>query len=135
MTVNGVTNTLLSQSSPSPSQQDPQYFLGGGGESCSTACANKDSPVALACDLAAITFAASSVARCKDVVSSLGMSFTKSGMYRDDDAGCTYHPGQTGWAQVMNSGRDSGATPAPTCDEVNRDRSRRRVCACTSQLA
>ena len=109
-----------------------QYFLADGGKSCSKACADRSNN---ACNLRAITSAASSVARCRDVVSSLGMSFTKSGMYRDDDAGCTYHPGQTGWAQVMNSGRDSGATPAPTCDEVNRDRSRRRVCACTSQLA
>ena len=94
---------------------------------------NKDS--VLACDLGAITSAAASVARCKDVVSALGMSFTKSGMYSGDDAGCTYYPGLTGFVQVMNTGRDSGATPAPTCDEVNRDRSRRRVCACTSQLA
>jgi len=101
-----------------------QYFLADGGKSCSTACANK------ACNLRAITSAASSVARCRDVVSSLGMSFTKSGMYPDDDSGCTFHPGQTGWAQVMNSGRDNGATPAPTCDEVNADSSRRRVCAC-----
>ena len=95
------------------------------------ACAHKDSPsgTALACNLDAITSAASSVARCKDVVSALGMSFTKSGMYSSDDSGCTYHP--PGFVQVMNSGRDSGKTPAPTCDVVNADRSRRRVCACT----
>ena len=88
---------------------------------------NKDS----ACDLGAITSAASSVARCVNVVSALGMSFTKSGMYPGDDSGCTYYFGQTGWVQVMNSGLDSGATPAPTCDEINRDQSRRRVCACS----
>ena len=120
------SRTSLSPPPPSPSH----YFLADGGESCSTACANKDSPVTLACDLRAITAAAASVATCTDVLSALGMSYTHSGMHSDDDSGCTYHPGQTGWAQVMNSGRDSGATPAPTCDEVNADSSRRRVCAC-----
>ena len=124
---------VLDSVGAAPSPPPPQYFLADGGESCTTACAHKDSPSgsAQACNLGAITSAASSVARCRDVVSALGMSFTKSGMYSDDDAGCTYHPGQTGWAQVMNSGRDTGATPAPTCDVVNADRSRRRVCACT----
>ena len=105
----------------SPSPSPSHYFLADGGESCSTACANKNSPVTLACDLRAITAAAASVATCTDVLSALGMSYTQSGMHSDDDSGCTYHPGQTGWAQVMNSGRDSGATPAPTCDEVNAD--------------
>ena len=88
---------------------------------------NEDS----ACDLGAITSAASSVARCVNVVSALGMSFTKSGMYPGDVSGCTYYFDQTGWVQVMNSGLDSGATPAPTCDEINSDQSRRRVCACS----
>ena len=121
--------SLSSPSPPPPSPSPSHYFLADGGESCSTACA-KDSPVALACDLRAIAAAAASVASCKMVLSALGMSYTHSGMYPDDDSGCTYHPGQTGWAQVMNSGRDSGATPAPTCNEVNAGSSRRRVCAC-----
>ena len=111
-----------------------EYFLADGGESCSTACA-KDSPVALACDLRAITTAAASVTTCNAVLSALGMRYTTSAMYSDDDSGCTYHPGQTGWAQVMHSGLDSGATPAPTCDEVNPDPSRRRVCACKEEAA
>ena len=64
---------------------------------------------------------------------SLGYSWGASGTYADDDSGCTYHPGQTGWAQVMHSGRSSGTPPAPSCDDVNADTSRRRVCAC-SQL-
>jgi hypothetical protein len=120
----------LSLPSPLPPSPSPShYFLADGGESCSTACA-KDSPVARACDLRAITAAAASVATCKIVLSALGMSYTHSSMHFDDDSGCTYHPGQTGWAQVMNSGHDSGATPAPTCDVVNADSSRRRVCAC-----
>ena len=87
-----------------------QYFLADGGKSCSTACANKAST----CNLRAITSAASSVARCRDVVSSLGMSFKKSGMYTDDDSGCTFHPvgprgpvsgnGRT-WPKPNGSGR------------------------------
>ena len=75
------------------------------------------------------------MATCSAVLSELGMDFTISAMYSDDDSGCTYHPGQTGWAQVMHSGLDSGATPAPTCDEVNADPSRRRVCACKEVAA
>ena len=102
-----------------------EYFLADGGESCSAACA-KVSPVALACDLRAITAAAASVATCSAVLSELGMNFTISAMYPDDDSGCTYHPGQTGWAQLMHSGLSSGAPPAPTCDEVNADPGRRR---------
>ena len=111
-----------------------EYFLADGGESCSAACA-KVSPVALACDLRAITAAAASVATCNAVLSALDMRYTTSAMYSDDDSGCTYHPGQTGWAQVMHSGLDSGATPAPTCDEVNADPGRRRVCACKEVAA
>ena len=111
-----------------------EYFLADGGESCSAACA-KVSPVALACDLRAITAAAASVATCNAVLSALDMRYTTSAMYSDDNSGCTYHPGQTGWAQVMHSGLDSGATPAPTCDEVNPDPSRRRVCACKEEAA
>merc|ERR1740124_1730762 len=117
--------------SPPPSPPPPQYFLADGGKSCSQACADMSNN---ACNLGAITSAASSVARCSDVVRSLNMSFTQSGMYRNDDdnraSGCTFRPNQAGnWAQVGNSTRD-GAAPAPTCDEVNADSSRRRVCAC-----
>ena len=111
-----------------------EYFLADGGESCSAACA-KVSPVALACDLRAITAAAASVATCNAVLSALDMRYTTSAMYSDDNSGCTYHPGQTGWAQVMHSGLSSGAPPAPTCDEVNADPSRRRVCACKEVAA
>ena len=107
-----------------------EYFLADGGESCSAACA-KVSPVALACDLRAITAAAASVATCNAVLSRLGFAFTNSGMFSSDDSGCTYHPGPPAWAQVFHSGHSSGAPPAPTCDEVNTDTSRRRVCACS----
>ena len=87
-----------------------EYFLADGGESCSAACA-KVSPVALACDLRAITAAAASVATCNAVLSALDMRYTTSAMYSDDDSGCTYHPGQTGWAQVMHTGRYPSLPP------------------------
>jgi hypothetical protein len=74
--------------------------------------------------------AASSVKNCTAVLKELGMSFEKRGMYKDDDSGCTYHPGQTGWVQVMNRERDAGSAANPACDAVNSDKSRRRVCAC-----
>ena len=112
----------------------PEYFLADGGESCSTACAARGSSwQSHSCNLQAITAAAASIDNCKDVIRSLGMGFGPSGVYSDDDSGCTYHPGQTGWAQVMHSGRDNrpATAAAPTCSEVNGDSSRRRVCACT----
>ncbi len=104
-----------------------QYFLASGGESCDAACAAQGKE----CDLTAITDAAQSVDHCKAVLTDLGMAYQSSGMYPDDDSGCTYHPGQTGWAQVMHTGRDQGTAPAPTCGQANSDSSRRRVCACT----
>jgi len=114
----------------------PEYFLADGGESCSTACAARGvSWAAHTCNLQAITAAAASMDNCKDVLGSLGMGFGRSGVYSDDDSGCTYHSAATNpsdrWAQVMHSGRDQGTTPAPTCNEVNGDSSRQRVCACT----
>ena len=43
------------------------------------------------------------MAECKLVLDHLGMQYAHTGMYRDDDSGCTYHPGQEGWAQVMGT--------------------------------
>ena len=97
-----------------------QYFLASGGESCDAACAAQGKE----CDLTAITDAAQSVDHCKAVLTDLGMAYQSSGMYPDDDSGCTYHPGQTGWAQVMHTGRDQGTAPAPTWP--------RATLACTS---
>ena len=111
----------------------PAYFLAEGGKSCTTACSNYGDSPSLAtqtCNLNALTAAASSMDNCKAVLDSLGMSYGSAGVYSDDDSGCTYHPGQTGWAQVMHSERDSGTAATPKCDEVNGDSSRRRVCAC-----
>lgn len=121
--------TSPSLAPPPPLPPPSPYFLAAGGESCVAACATR----AQECDLPRVTAAAASVAQCRAVVSALGVTFTKSGMYPDDDSGCTYHPGQTGWAQVMHTGRDQGTVPAPTCAVVNRDRARRRVCACAAR--
>ena len=95
------------------------YFLATGGQSCDDACAS-----AGGCDLAAITFAAWSVEACKRVLDYLGVSYGVSGDYTSpgDTSGCTYHPDQTGWAQLNGYN--------PTCGRVNSDPSRQRVCAC-----
>ena len=93
------------------------YFLATGGQSCDDACASSGG-----CDLAAITAAAASTSACGSVLDDLGVSYANgpSGYY-DDNSGCTTHPGQGGWAQVYWN---------PTCDEVNSDGNRQRVCAC-----
>lgn len=77
----------------------------------------------------------------------IGAQFQKSVVYatEDDDSGCTYHPGRTGWAQVMHTGPDVriwnfeteklvGKPPQPTCAATSNDPRRRRVCACTSGI-
>ena len=59
------------------------------------------------------------------------MTFGNAGVYKDDESGCTYHPGQAGWAQVMHPDRDQpGSVPTPQCGEINKDNGRRRVCSC-----
>ena len=115
-------------SPPAPPLPNP-YFLAPGGKSCTDACAAIDEDYV--CDTDLITAAAANVGACKAVLDSLAVEYERSGMYPDDDSGCTYHPGQDGWAQVMHSGRDDGTDPAPTCDEDNADASRQRVCACS----
>jgi hypothetical protein len=102
------------------------FFLADGGETCDEACGRFSDT----CDLAKLTDAASSVTRCKEILTNLGKSYGKAGTYKDDQSGCTYHGGQTGWVQVMNPGRDEGAAAAPQCDVRNRDSGRMRVCAC-----
>ena len=129
---------LTSPSPPAPLPPPPPpppalplpnpYFLASGGKSCTEACATLDEDYA--CDTDLITAAAANVSACKTVLDSLTVEYEHTGVYADDDSGCTYHPGQNGWAQVMNSGRDEGADPAPTCDEINADANRHRVCAC-----
>ena len=74
-----------------------------------------------------MTAAAKSVTRCKDIIESLGKTPQKGGQYPDDLSGCTYHPGQQGWFQVMAKGGKS-----PLCSETNGDPKRQRVCACKS---
>jgi len=98
----------------------PEYFLADGGKTCTEACKDRGGK----CNLAAIEYVAGSVSICKETIESLGKTPTRGGRYRDDNSGCTYHPGQTGWFQVMDNGKGT------TCDARNRDRSRQRVCAC-----
>ena len=96
------------------------YFLATGGQSCDNACAS-----AGGCDLSAITAAAASMEACESVIDDLGISYgmsTGPGT-SSDSSGCTYHPGQSGWAQLFGN---------PTCGTVDPDVSRQRVCACLS---
>lgn len=96
------------------------YFLAPGGMSCEQACMSQGKQ----CWYGGIVAAAESVAVCKSIIESLGMTPQHGGQYPDDNAGCTYHPDQEGWYQVMRKDDD------PNCDVVNADRSRQRVCAC-----
>ena len=91
-----------------------------GGETCSEACEAMNAT----CDLGAIQDAASDVSVCKAMIESVGYAPSKGGRYPDDNSGCTYHPGQTGWYQLMDNGKDT------TCEARNADKSRRRVCFC-----
>ena len=91
-----------------------------GGETCSEACEAMNAT----CDLGAIQDAASDVSVCKAMIESVGYGPSKGGRYPDDNSGCTYHPGQTGWYQLMDNGKDT------TCEARNADKSRRRVCFC-----
>ena len=95
------------------------YFLAVGGRSCDDACAS-----AGGCDLAAITAAAASIEVCKNVIDDLGVSYGNSGDYTNpgDTSGCTYHPGQSGWAQLKGNN--------PACSTIDGDTSRQRICAC-----
>jgi len=97
-----------------------EYFFASGGQSCSQACnqAGQD------CHPHAIAVAAQSVDNCKRIIESLGMTPQRGGLYGNDDAGCTYHPHQEGWFQVMRRNTE------PQCNVVNADPWRQRVCAC-----
>lgn len=97
-----------------------EYFLAPGGWSCTQACKARSQ----SCSEKALADAANSVAECKRIIESLGFSPQKGGQYADDNSGCTYHPGQMGWYQVM---RKDGE---PECSAVNADSQRERVCSC-----
>ena len=117
---------------PLPSSLPPPpnpYFLASGHQSCTDAC----EAIEQVCDLDLITAAAATVNTCKATIDTLGLTYDNFGMYPDDDSGCTYGDwgGEDTWAQVLNS--NQAAVPAPTCDEVNGDSNRRRVCACKSE--
>lgn len=103
------------------------FYLANGGESCTAAC-RRLKPDGV-CSTAGLAFAAKSVDKCKSIVREFGsLDFSRSGQYKDDDSGCTY--GDWGkpenrWVQVMKR-----SASGPSCDAVNSDKSRMRVCAC-----
>ncbi len=106
------------------------YYLANGHESCTDACRRMGG--AGNCDAEGLAFAAQSVDQCKSSVAVLGgpggLDHSRSGQYSDNDSGCTY--GDWGrpdnrWVQVMRRG-----AARPTCDSVDGDSSRMRVCAC-----
>jgi len=113
----GGRDTFLGWAASAPGE----YFLAAGGWSCTQACQARSQN----CSGKALADAASSVAECKRIIEGLGFSPEKGGQYPDDNSGCTYHPGQTGWYQVM---RKDGE---PECSAVNADSQRERVCACS----
>lgn len=103
-----------------PEGKVPTFFLAAGGESCTDACTQHGKQ----CDPKALKEAASSVSECRRIIRSLGKRATRGGQYSDDNSGCTYHPGQSGWYQVMRRSGD------PECDAENSDSSRQRICSC-----
>lgn len=106
------------------------FYLAQGHESCSAACSRL--VPGSSCDLQGLQLAATSVQQCRAVVSALGgsggLDHSRWGQYPDNNSGCTYGDwGQGGdrWVQVMLRGHGG-----PTCDAVDGDYSRMRVCAC-----
>ena len=99
-------------------------FLATGGISCTEACTVKG----LVCDIDIIRHVASDFSICKETLKALGTTAEREGTFPDDNSGCTYHPGGTGFYQLMNNGNPT------TCDVKNSDRSRQRVCSCKGKL-
>ena len=104
-----------------------EFFLAHGGESCTETCEDKG----LECNLDKLKYLASNDRICKQKVEDLtgleGYTTMEEGGKRDDDnSGCTYHPDQNGWAQIM----DKSGLAEPTCTEISGDPKRQRVCAC-----
>jgi len=97
-----------------------KFMLAKGGMSCTEACGEKGQT----CDEHGLRVAAGSVRTCKNMLNRLGYHPKLAGQWGDDNSGCTYHPGRSGWAQLMRKDGD------PKCDVVNSDGSRRRLCAC-----
>jgi len=104
---------------------EPDYFLAPGGQSCEQACRYKGQT----CDASLLKDAAVSLDKCKDIIKSLGKNPQTGGEYPDDNSGCTYHPAQPGWYQVMRENWDGD----PGCSIVNPDINRQRVCSCHEQ--
>ena len=61
-----------------------------------------------------------------DIVVDIDIDIVDNDNRDEDNSGCTYHPDQNGWAQIM----DKSGLAEPTCTEINKDPKRQRVCAC-----
>ena len=99
-------------------------FLATGGKSCTEACTVKG----LICDIDVIRHVASDFSICKETLKALRATAEREGTFPDDNSGCTYHPGGTGFYQLMNNGKPT------TCDVKNSDGSRQRVCSCKGEI-
>ena len=99
-------------------------FLATGGKSCTEACTVKG----LICDIDVIRHVASDFSICKETLKVLRATAEREGTFPDDNSGCTYHPGGTGFYQLMNNGKPT------TCDVKNSDGSRQRVCSCKGEI-
>merc|ERR1712187_707746 len=98
------------------------FFLAQGGQSCTQACKDRGNRQ---CDAAALEAAAQSMSVCKKIVELWGGKTPQEGSDSpDDNSGCTYHPGDQGWYQLMRKDAD------PECAAVNSDPSRQRICSC-----
>ncbi len=106
-------------------------YLANGKESCDSACGRL---AGTRCSVTGLREATASIRACEDVVTRLGLggAFANSGIYGDDDSGCTYGdwgPSSNRWVQIMSKDEVGG----PKCGEINGDSKRMRVCACESR--
>lgn len=100
---------------------NPAYFLAAGHATCDEACAGSGHE----CDLAALEAAAVDIDTCAGIIDRLGFGTGTRMTHQDDNAGCTWGPWGTGWAQLY---RKDGL--GPKCSERNQDPNRQRLCAC-----
>jgi hypothetical protein len=119
------------------------FHLANGGENCNTVCQRAGQ--GRSCDVKGLAVAAESIDNCVSVVKAIGAGATfqkvraRSGIYPDDRSGCTFGDWEkeswsrgenktaNRWIQIMKKDK-----AAPTCEQINSDRSRMRVCACKS---
>ena len=100
----------------------PAYFLANVGQSCDTACANRN----LVCDLTKVKSAAADDASCKAALANSGQTTTTGSGFGDqgDYSGCTYSADFGGHMLMKPNDIE-----LPTCAAIPRV-DRQRVCAC-----